>query len=182
MITLSDLFTEYKKPGPYSDDILEHLDTLKDLASECEHVTEMGFRWGTSFSALLMGKPKRAITYDLYIPPEPMAKLYLAAQREGIEAIFHQQDTLLANIEPTDLLFIDTLHTFAQLTDELKLHGNKARKYLAFHDTTSFGDKGEDGTTPGLWQAIDDFMENNPEWKLKARYTNNNGLTVLQRT
>ena len=33
----------------------------------------------------------------------------------------------------------------------------------------------------GLKRAIDEFLENNEEWKLKEKYTNNNGLTILEK-
>jgi hypothetical protein len=36
--------------------------------------------------------------------------------------------------------------------------------------------------TCGLWKAIEEFLANNPEWKLKERFVNNNGLTVLERS
>jgi hypothetical protein len=33
----------------------------------------------------------------------------------------------------------------------------------------------------GLWPAIEDFIANNSNWKIKERFTNNNGLTVLEK-
>ena len=33
----------------------------------------------------------------------------------------------------------------------------------------------------GLKKAIQDFLASNSEWKLKEEFTNNNGLTVLER-
>ena len=33
----------------------------------------------------------------------------------------------------------------------------------------------------GLCPAIEEFLKNNNEWKLKHRYTNNNGLTILEK-
>ena len=33
----------------------------------------------------------------------------------------------------------------------------------------------------GLWPAIEEFLIDNPEWSLHARWSNNNGLTVLAR-
>ena len=33
----------------------------------------------------------------------------------------------------------------------------------------------------GLWPAVTEFLQNNDDWYLKERYTNNNGLTVLAR-
>ena len=149
---------------PNISDIVEHLPTLKDLASECEHVTEMGFRVGTSFVALLMGKPKRAITYDTQIPQSCVDGILPFTK--DTQCVFHEKSTLDVEIEETDFLFIDTLHTHKQLDQELKLHGNKVKKYLAFHDTVTYGLKGEDGTQPGLMRAIMDFITTNPRWKI----------------
>jgi hypothetical protein len=33
----------------------------------------------------------------------------------------------------------------------------------------------------GLKKAIDEFLLENPEWKLLEKFTNNNGLTILER-
>jgi hypothetical protein len=33
----------------------------------------------------------------------------------------------------------------------------------------------------GLWPAIVEFLHEHPEWELKKRYINNNGLTILSR-
>jgi hypothetical protein len=76
-------------------------------------------------------------------------------------------------IENTDLLFIDTDHTYDQCSKELQMHAHKVRKYLIFHDTNLVKD---------LNRAISEFIEANKEWKIKEVLTNNNGLTVLERT
>ena len=76
-------------------------------------------------------------------------------------------------IEQTDLLFIDTDHTYEQCSKELKMHGHKVNKYLMFHDTTLCVE---------LNKAISEFIEATKEWKIKEVLTNNNGLTVLERT
>jgi hypothetical protein len=75
------------------------------------------------------------------------------------------------SIEETDLLFIDTEHTFDQLSVELKLHGSKVRKYIAFHDTA---------TCEGLFLAIDDFIKQNPQWKYKLVISESYGFTVIE--
>jgi hypothetical protein len=33
----------------------------------------------------------------------------------------------------------------------------------------------------GLQKAVDEFLLNNPDWKIKIVYNNNNGLTVLHK-
>jgi hypothetical protein len=49
------------------------------------------------------------------------------------------------------------------------------------HDTTNFGEKGESEGHVGLWPAVEEFIARNKNWTIKERYTNNNGLTVLER-
>jgi hypothetical protein len=39
----------------------------------------------------------------------------------------------------------------------------------------------EEEINMGLWPAIVEFISNNPEWRVKERFVNNNGLTVLER-
>jgi hypothetical protein len=100
----------------------------------------------------------------------------------GKKVRYINENVLDIEIEEVDMIFIDTLHTYEQLSAELRLHGNKARKYLAFHDTYTFGLKGEIGPdNKGLLSAIIEFMINNPHWKFKVHKTNNNGMTVLER-
>lgn len=38
-----------------------------------------------------------------------------------------------------------------------------------------------DEINKGLWPAIEEFLENNKNWKIKERFTNNNGLTILEK-
>ncbi len=163
-------------------DINEHLPTLKKYAEECEHITEMGVRWVVSTYALLMGKPKRMISYDIN---EIVWQPILDIVKYDTDFEFRVANTLDLEIEETDLLFIDTLHNYNQLKGELTLHGNKSRKYIIFHDTTAFEWIGEsyEGKVGelGLWPAIAEFLEENKNWELHERFTNNNGLTILKR-
>ncbi len=163
-------------------DINEHLPTLKKYAEECDHITEMGVRWIVSTYALLMGKPKRMISYDIN---EIVWQPILDIVKYDTDFEFRVANTLDLEIEETDLLFIDTLHNYNQLKGELTLHGNKSRKYIIFHDTTTFEWTGEsyEGKVGelGLWPAIAEFLEENKNWELHERFTNNNGLTILKR-
>lgn len=163
-------------------DINEHLPTLKKYAEGCEHITEMGVRWVVSTYALLMGKPKKMISYDINpINSETIQQMV----KDDTDFEFRVANTLNLEIEDTDLLFIDTLHNYNQIKGELELHGNKARKYIIFHDTTTFEWIGEsyEGKVDeiGLWPAIENFLEENPHWEILERFTNNNGLTILKR-
>lgn len=190
-MTITDHYNE-RKNNP--SDINEHIETLKNYATECEHITEMGVRSVVSTWAFLEANPKKLISIDINdCPIQEAAKL---AGEAGIEFQFIKSSTLEMEIEETDLLFIDTWHVYQQLKKEFELHADKARKYIILHDTTTFGENGEGIASTninivtgqieaiphkGLWPAVEEFLDSNTKWKLKERYTNNNGLTVLER-
>lgn len=163
-------------------DINEHLDTLYKYASKCEHVTEMGMRGAVSTSALLTAQPRKLISWDINpyaVVSQSVADLCMLAGRTSFEP--RVGNTLDIIIEPTEFLFIDTLHTAQQLFRELCRHGSKVSKYMAFHDTETFGTCGEDGSEPGLRMALRQWQIDVADyrWKLIEDRRNNNGLAVL---
>ena len=154
---------------------------LAQLARQCEHVTEFGVRTGMSTYSFLHGlssKPNAKLrSYDLH----DFFNVFGISAQVATNWTFQQGSTLDApTIEPTDLLFIDTLHTYAQVKGELEKHGNQARKYIVFHDTVAFGIVGEDNGT-GINLAIQEFLRDNDHWHIAEHYENCNGLTVLAR-
>jgi len=162
-------------------DINEHMLRLAQLARECDHVTEFGVRTGMSTYSFLHGlsnKPNAKLrSYDLH----DFFNVFAIHNQLQIDWTFQQGSTLDApTIEPTDLLFIDTLHTYAQVKGELEKHGNQSNKYIIFHDTVAFGTQGEDNGE-GINLAIQEFIQENPHWKLSEHHANCNGLTVLIR-
>lgn len=176
-------------------DINEHLPLLRQLAMECEHVTEFGLRWGSgSTVAFLAAQPETLISWDIdpySVVSQQTANLIALRGRTAFQP--RCGDTLkIAPIEPTDLLFIDSLHTFKQLWKELERHVDPnhdakgchcpVKRYLCFHDTITFGFQGEDGSEPGLRSAIRHFQKHHafPLWRLMEDRENNNGLVVLE--
>lgn len=175
---MKTIIENYNKKCSLRSDINEHLPTLKKYSEECEHITEMGVRDVVSTWAFLMGEPKKLISYDISQINETV--ILDAIKDTNIDFKFILGDTTKIEIEETDLLFIDTLHTYEQLKIELELHGNKSKKYIIFHDTTLFGNRGERGDI-GLNPAINEFIEKNPHWVQHEVFTNCCGLTILKR-
>lgn len=123
----------------------------------------------------------------------------------NINFSFIEDNDLNIKIENTDLLFIDSWHCYGQLIRELELHHKNVNKYIIIHDTSidefnseivripgrwskpnyfeiikkSGFNKYE--LTTGLWPAVINFLKLNKEWKFKERFTNNNGLTILEK-
>jgi hypothetical protein len=105
-----------------------------------------------------------------------------------------------------DLLFIDTFHVYGHLKRELKFHANNVNKYIIMHDTTDDGEMGEclrsedwnpggvretirnamvstgypfEEICRGLWPAVEEFLLENPDWKILEKFENSCGLTIL---
>jgi len=167
-----------------NSDINEHLPTLKRYTELCDTVIEMGVRTVVSTWAFLAGKPKKLTSIDIVDPLKynvSMDSIRALAKENDTEFKFLLEDTTKIDLEECDLLFIDTWHVYEQLKKELELHGDKAKKYLIFHDTTTFAHRGETQGHVGLKPAIDEFLQQNSHWKVKEVFTNNNGLTILER-
>ena len=180
MIALSDIYKMACED--VQSDINEHLPTLLKYGKSVDHITEFGVRGGCSTVAWWHAAPESLRCYDI-APCEVHDFLMLhVPNSDKFDYKFFQANVLEIEIEETDLLFIDTYHTYDQLSKELELHGNKSRQYLIFHDTVTFGDRGEDGNKPGIMLAINEFLWDNKHWSVKELFTNNNGLLVLKRT
>ena len=197
----SELRKKYELSRDTPSDINEHINTLCCLAKECSSVVELGVRSMVSSWGILQGlsertsAPRSYLGVDLALPPvEKIRAAKRLAQGNGITFNLCQANDMDIDIEPTEMLFIDSLHTYCHLTYELEKFSPKISKYIAMHDTSwgniddpaYQGDFSEypleyDRIKRGLWLAIEDFLKRHPEWVLYARYLNNYGLTILKR-
>ncbi len=190
-------------------DINEHISTLIKYGSECNHITEMGVRWITSTWAFLGCVPKKLISIDMRNPStwnaggegenagiiqrghNTIEEVEQIAKEIDVNYKFIQANVLDIEIEETDLLFLDTWHSYKQLKAELEKHSSKARKYIICHDTTTYASTDETnyeilgpewkGEGKGIWPAIEEFLHLNNQWSLHERIMYNNGLTILKR-
>jgi hypothetical protein len=191
---MEKILQKYYEHKNNPSDINEHLETLYNLGRECSHITEMGVRWVSSTWPLIYSNPKKMISYDIVTSPNINEVLELCNEY-SINYSFEQRDVLQIVIEPTELLFIDTLHTYNQLRKELEIHSNKVSKYIVLHDTEHFGRVDEEiyghangsiktmyTIRQGLMTAIEDFLLSDigRNWKIEKIYENNNGLTILR--
>jgi Methyltransferase domain len=224
--TTIDLAYQAVKTRP--SDIYEHIETLYQYAKQCQHITECGVRAAVSSWAFLKGLQdngavvKRLVGVDIEYHPN-IGHVEAAANQNGISFRFIHMNDVMAVLEPTDLLFIDTWHNYGHLKRELATHADKTKRFIILHDTTVDEHHGEDirmrgiaqhiqpghtlddvvrivrQTCPelvavaekagyplkevacGLRPAVEEFLASHPEWRLRERFTNCNGLTVLER-
>lgn len=181
---VNELEQKYQQLCGTFSDIQDALPHLKRFASECRHVTEFGIRTAVSTTALLAAQPDTLISYDIGLQLSYLQELDRVKGRTNFQ--YRKGDTREIDIEPTNLLFIDTHHSYAQLSEELARHAGKVTTYLVFHDTWHFRFIDEDGPNVltrlhGLWPPIQEMLDRERCWEIVFELNSGFGLTVLKR-
>jgi hypothetical protein len=186
-------------------DISDHLITLSNLASDCESILECGVRDIVSSWAFMNGLTiNRSINKELNCCDMELSPnheiLKTVCDTYKIKHQFFVCSDLNLEMKEYDMIFIDTWHIYGHLKRELQKMHSYAKKYIVMHDTEVDGVYGEslrlgfnidklseesgyakEEICQGLQLAISEFLVEHPEWKPKAHYPYNNGLTVLER-
>ncbi len=199
----AELAQQYGYSANQDSDIWEHVPVLRRLSAECSSVIEIGLRYMVSTWGILQGLADSAAGNRSYLgidkvrPAEHTLQLAERLSEEnGVLFRYLKADDMTIDLAPTEMLFIDSLHTYCHLSYELEKFSPKVSKYIAMHDTSEpwgeaddtvyYGDFSEypewiDRSKRGLWAAVVDFLGRHPEWQLLERRTNNHGFTILRR-
>ena len=154
----------YRQALSTPSDIREHLDTLYQLARGCDHVTKMGTRNGISTCAFLYAQPEVLVCYDrVRLPGDRRAGGGRRAAGHP-RFLFVQADVRRVEIDPTDLLFIDTWHVYEQMQQASLFHATRPASISVFHDARTFGDVGETAGHRGIRPAVEEFLADHPHW------------------
>ncbi len=165
-----------------SHNIAEHMPTLLRMAFDCEHVTCLSVWHDGAFIALAAGLPKTLVAACPDGQPEwpILHEMRMSPRPENFTSF--PGEPLVAPVEETDMIFISCRHNAIYVKRLLEAHGNKARKWLVFHNTVVYGETSDGGPTEeGLLHGIRSWMRENPHWSVKKHYRNCNGLLVLTR-
>ena len=186
-------------------DINEHLSILYKYAKECNSIIECGVRgcvssWALTFGLLNNNNKIKKILLNDKVECD-ITELLNETKDLPIEINYEWKNNLDLDITNNyDMIFIDTWHIYGHLKRELAKFSLVTNKYILMHDTTIDEIDGEtircgwnatkqanntgymvEEINCGLGKAITEFLENNNEWELLEKLTNNNGLTVLKR-
>ena len=186
-------------------DINEHLPTLYKYATKCESILELGVRNCISSCAFVYGllnnnKLKRKLFMN-NINPCNLSNILKITENLNIHIKYQWINNLQLGVDGNyDLTFIDTWHVYGQLKRELNKFSKVTNKYIIMHDTFIDGELGEtircgfdaekqsietgfpiDEINKGIMPAIEEFLELNKNWILAEKFTNNNGLTILEK-
>ena len=199
------IHTKFELAKYKQSDICEHVETLCNYAKNASTILECGVRTAVSTWGFVEGllnnnnDIKKLVSCDLkrdapFNTIEPLLKSVIDFNFwEGNDLTFPENETF-------DIIFIDTWHIYGHLKRELKKFAPMCNKWIIMHDTTVDEWQGEtircgwdphqqsiesgypvDEITKGLWPAIVEFLMDNQNYVIKQRYTNCNGLTILER-
>lgn len=154
-LSVQKLEQKFEEAWNTPSDISEHLYTLRDIASTCSSILELGTRSGVSTIAFLAGLAendsvlKNLVCCDL-VYDDRLTEIASLAAEANVVFEFVTGDDLELDIGkhtlfsgPADIVFIDTWHVYAQLKRELAKFESLARKYIILHDTEVDAEFGE---------------------------------------
>ncbi len=181
MKTIEQIYAERLdgKGHIYQNDILGLFPVIREWGAKVSHITEFGVRTGNSTCAFLAGLIDRGggIYRGYDISPYALEGDW-PKEIPGVDFKYIEADTAkLPEIEPTELLFIDSCHTRDHVLAEF-MHHTKVSKYILMHDTADAWTAIGGG---GPLQARGVFLATHPEWKLILDLQYSNGLSVLER-
>lgn len=145
-------------------DIVEHCPTLYEYSKQCEHITQWSGN-SAATSSFLYAKPKTLVL--------------IAASMDGLSRPAETQVRESQTVEDTDLLFLDGTHTENVVWKQLA-YADRVRKFIILHDTEIFGVNGEHGER-GIMFAVERFLTERTDWKVRFKTDKNNGLTILEK-
>ena len=179
--------------------------TLSKYANECDSILELGVRdcissW--AFANGLLNNNNNKLLFLNDINNCDIRELIEYTNNTNLLVQYEWCNDLNLDItnKNFDLVFIDTWHVYGQLKRELNKFSKITNKYIIMQDTTIDAIYGEtvrmswnakqqsiDNNIPedeiikGLIPAINEFLLLNPNWRIKEKYENNNGLTILEK-
>lgn len=160
-------------------DMQFHMPKLKELAAG-KRVIEFGTRRGVSTVALLAGRPRSLITYDM-VRTKDVTVIEALARAAQIRFDFCNADIeKLYSVGPCDLGFVDAMHNADSVAIYLRLLLEAGATTIALHDTYSFARTGDLPGTKGILDAIDGFLAANKDWRMSYHTDECYGMTVLE--
>ena len=157
--------------GP--DYMLVHDEIGKRLRG-CDSYTEFGINQGATLAVAMLENIATVRAYDIklgwYTQAASLFEKYAAKHLIDYKAA--EIDTLDCVIDPVDVLYIDTLHEYDHLTKELARHGDKANRFIIFHDTFA---------QPELKRAVRQYIEAHDEWSIVTECDISVGFMTIER-
>lgn len=155
----------------------KYMDIFYQYAKECpNHIAEIGVNKVCSTWAWAMARPKKLTLCDINLFERGsiwLESLIDLCSKESIEVVLEEKSSLQLDLEDVELLFIDGLHEYNHIKEELARFSSKVSKYIIFHDNVLFERE--------VNRAATEFLAINSEWKEVYRANDNPGILIIKR-
>lgn len=144
------------------------LTQIRQICKPFSHITEFGTGEGYITVAVLASQPEKFISYDSKLYNE-MQSIVDSAEVSKTDFKLIIKNVLNEQIEPTQVLILNTKNTFNQLLAELTTHCKKVENVIAVPRAHTFDYENqieEVGKKQGLRPAIEEFLQINPNWEM----------------
>jgi hypothetical protein len=164
-----------------------HLITVLRYGSRVDHATEMGGLTGKTTNALIVAGTKTIRSYDRNDVKGD--DLIAQGQELGLDvALIPNTDTMTVEIQPTELLLINTPFEGNFRFAELTKHHGKVSRFILLPRTSEFALQAHSSVTLtndvkpiGLSFGINAFIQEHDEWFIREHWVEDKGFTVLER-
>lgn len=163
-----------------TSNVFKHCKAIKEFASKCSSIAEIGLDSPALTISLLAGAPRHYMGYAQSLEECQSQQKLLESISCDTECQVAIGISLAFSLGVVDLLVLNTSHTYTRLRAELNKYAPSVLKYIVIPQTYAYGDRGQDGHTPGVSQAILEFSQTNSNWQIVYNQTINNGMTVLE--
>ena len=161
--------------GRHGIDYIDVHSELRRLIREgCTSYAELGIMQGATLAAVLLVNPSsvQAVDIDLGWYNKAREHFETYTNENDISLSVVEADSTQVDIEPVDVLYIDSLHVPRHLLAELNKHHSNVKKYIVLHDTSH---------KPKLAVAAKQWCATNPEWEVQKQRTISVGYMTLRR-
>lgn len=157
---------------------------LFKYASRVRHVSIIGCGSGLSLLTAIAAQPETIRVYNN--SSQDVNQFQDICKQSGIDFEFHVADMSELKIQPTDLLYIDTVHEGHVKGSELRLHAPSVNRYILVPQTYTNAHDPQSGITLpnniqpcGIIHGINTFIVEFPKWHILEHQYYEPGLTVL---
>ena len=187
-------------------DVNEHLLYLSKLTKECISVLQCGgdhksdCLWAF-INGLVNNKKDTKVLDICHVKMfDTIQPIQEACSENDVSHTYFLGSSLNVPEKEYDMVYISTWHVYGHLKRELSKFKDSTKKYIVMHNTEVDKVQGEsircgfnidqqlkdsgyslEEITTGLQKALDEFLENNKDWKVKQHFQHQHGLTVLEK-
>lgn len=160
-------------------DLDKHLGFMRELALQVGSVCEFGKRQ-ESLAAWVVAGVGRIESHNAEQKAEYQALVEIFKEGGGEITVDNRPALAVESIQETDLLWLDTVHHYDRTRGELQKFAKSVTRYIVVRGTGEFGFNAEGGG-PGMFGALREFVDENPEWFVMYHTTVEYGITVLSK-